>query len=281
MHLYCDSSFLKHLALRSRSIRPRQGFPNGRPYTTPGLGDRIQSMLCAYQYGKAHNTPVTLHITDDKWSVAGGVKSDVKKHSWREIISLFPKDSVSIMPHPVENLPEQEWINYLKQKGYDATSWWYEDTKWMHGDLDVPTEIEMSQYLKKPPLLEVVSPPTFLLPTSNKKFVTVQWDSTDAGRSFSPIAIEQIHNHYRGLGCKIIIVGGESNDPRLKGPGCLKNIGYLMSKAQGHVGADSGFFHLAWLYLPFDRIHVYTRAGGSISQHVWRGQRFGIRKYSL
>ena len=62
---------MKHLALRSRSIRPRQGFPNGRPYTTPGLGDRIQSILCAYQYGKAHKTPVTLHITDDKWSEVG------------------------------------------------------------------------------------------------------------------------------------------------------------------------------------------------------------------
>ena len=279
MHLYCDSSLLKHLALRSRSIRPRQGFPNGRPYTTPGLGDRIQSILCAYQYGKAHNTPVTLHITDDKWSVAGGVKSDVKKHSWREIISLFPKDSVFIMPHPVENLPEDEWIRYLKKQGYDATSWWYKDTTWMHGDLDVPTDIEMSELLKEPPLLDSPDPDLRFNPTG--KFVTVQWDSTDAGRSFSPIAIEQIHNHYRGLGCEIITVGGDSQDSRLKGPGCLKNVGHLMSKAEGHIGADSGFFHLAWLYLPFERIHVYTRAGGSISQHVWCGQRYGIRKYSL
>ena len=74
---------MKHLALRSRSIRPRADAPLGRPYTTPGLGDRIQSILCAYQYGKANKTPVTLHITDDKWSVARGVRSDVKKHSWK------------------------------------------------------------------------------------------------------------------------------------------------------------------------------------------------------
>ena len=65
---------MKHIALRSKSIRS-----GDRPYTTPGLGDRIQSVLCAYQYGKAHNTPVTLHLTDDKWSIAGGKKSDKKK----------------------------------------------------------------------------------------------------------------------------------------------------------------------------------------------------------
>ena len=277
MHLYCDSSFLKHLALRSRSIRPRQGFPNGRPYTTPGLGDRIQSILCAYQYGKAHNTPVTLHITDDKWSVAGGVKSDIKKHSWREIISLFPKDSVFIMPHPVENLPEDEWIRYLKKQGYDATSWWYEDTQFMHGDLDVPTEIEMSQYLKTPPLLD--GPDVEInLPD---KYVTAQWDSTDAGRSFSPLVIENVHNHYRSKGFDIVIVGGEATDPKLKGPGVLNYIGKAMANSGGHIGADSGFFHLAWLYNPFDRIHVYCRAGGSQSQHVYRGMQNGIRKFNL
>ena len=66
---------MKHIALRSKSIRS-----GDRPYTTPGLGDRIQSALCAYQYGKAHNTPVTLHLTDDKWSVAGGKVSDKKKN---------------------------------------------------------------------------------------------------------------------------------------------------------------------------------------------------------
>ena len=73
-------------------------------------------MLLAYQYGKKHNTPVTLHLTDDKWSVAGGKVSDKKKKSWKEIISLFPKNTVQVQPWPVENLPEDEWLKYLKQK---------------------------------------------------------------------------------------------------------------------------------------------------------------------
>lgn len=276
---------MKHLALRSRSIRPRQGFPNGRPYTTPGLGDRIQSILCAYQYGKAHNTPVTLHITEDKWSVAGGVKSDVKKHSWREIIDLFPKYAVTIHPHPVENLPEDEWIKYLKSKGYEATSWWYEDTQFMHGNLDAPTEVEMSQYLKTPPLLEA---PNVELPhvlqqrlKLPNKYVTAQWDSTDAGRSFSPLVIENVHNHYRSKGFEIVTVGGDATYPELKGPGVLNYVGKVMAGSGGHIGADSGFFHLAWLYHPFNRIHVYCRAGGSQSQHVYRGIQNGIRKHNL
>ena len=65
---------MKHIALRSKSVRS-----GDRPYTTPGLGDRSHSLLLAYQYGKAHNSPVTVHLTDDKWSVAGGVKSSKKK----------------------------------------------------------------------------------------------------------------------------------------------------------------------------------------------------------
>ena len=103
---------MKHIALRSKSVRS-----GDRPYTTPGLGDRSHSLLLAYQYGKAHNTPVTIHLTDDKWSVAGGKKSDKKKKSWAELMSLFPKNSINIETHPVENLTEVEWIKYLKSKG--------------------------------------------------------------------------------------------------------------------------------------------------------------------
>ena len=85
---------MKHLALRSKSVRS-----GDRPYTTPGLGDRVHSAMIAYQYGKAHNSPVTIHLTDDKWSVAGGKISGKKKKSWIEILSLFPSDTLYLM-HP-------------------------------------------------------------------------------------------------------------------------------------------------------------------------------------
>ena len=94
---------MKHIALRSKSVRS-----GDRPYTTPGLGDRSHSLLLAYQYGKAHNTPVTIHLTDDKWSVAGGKISDKKKKSWVELMGLFPSDSIYIETHPIENITEVE-----------------------------------------------------------------------------------------------------------------------------------------------------------------------------
>ena len=84
---------MKHIALRSKSVRS-----GDRPYTTPGLGDRCHSLLMAYQYAKAHNTAVTIHITDDKWSVAGGVPSAKKKKSWIELMSLFPAEIIYLEP---------------------------------------------------------------------------------------------------------------------------------------------------------------------------------------
>ena len=102
---------MKHIALRSKSVRS-----GDRPYTTPGLGDRVHSAMIAYQYGKAHNSPVTIHITDDKWSIAGGVPSGKKKKSWIEILALFPSDSLYLEPHPVENLTEVEFEVHRRYK---------------------------------------------------------------------------------------------------------------------------------------------------------------------
>lgn len=123
---------MKHIALRSKSIRS-----GDRPFTTPGLGDRVHSATCAYLYSKAHNTPVTIHITDDKWSVAAGVLSNTKKDSWNEIVKLFPGDSIKVHPWPVgtwpkDNLTEKQWLSYLKENNIDAEIFYYQDFKKMH-----------------------------------------------------------------------------------------------------------------------------------------------------
>ena len=51
-----------HFAIRSKSMRS-----GDRPFTTPGLGDRVHSALLAYLYGKKNNDKVTIHITRDKF----------------------------------------------------------------------------------------------------------------------------------------------------------------------------------------------------------------------
>ena len=255
---------MKHIALRSKSIRS-----GDRPYTTPGLGDRIQSVLCAYQYGKAHNTPVTLHLTDDKWSVAGGKVSDKKKKSWKEILKLFPEDTVYVQPWPVENLPEDEWLKYLKQKRIDAEIYYFKDTLHMHPNETV-VPLEMSQYLKNPPMLK---------PTVNHwlpdQFITVQWDSTDAGRTLSPLLRESVHSKYKG---EVIYVGGEGEGVFQTS---LAHIGLAMANADFHVGSDSGMFHLAQLYMPFEKIHIYNKISGYKSHHLVRAVGNGSKQFMV
>ena len=69
---------MKHLALRSKSMR------NGdRPFTTPGLGDRVHSVLLGHLYSLLHDDKVTIHLTADKND------KPRKQQSWPEIISLF------------------------------------------------------------------------------------------------------------------------------------------------------------------------------------------------
>jgi len=256
---------LKHIALRSKSIRS-----GDRPYTTPGVGDRIQSALCAYQYGKAHKTPVTLHLTDDKWSVAGGKKSDKKKESWKEILNLFPKDTVFVKNWPVENLPENKWLEYLKDNGIDAEIYYFEDTKHMHPNETV-VPLEMSQYLKKPALLKPALKSSWL----PDKFITVQWDSTDPGRSLSPLVQRNIEDKYEGA---VVHVGGN-------GKGMFKtslaHIGYAMYHADFHVGCDSGMFHLATLYKRHEDIHIYSKVDGYKSHHFVRAINNGTKNFMV
>ena len=256
---------MKHIALRSKSIRS-----GDRPYTTPGLGDRIQSVLCAYQYGKAHNTPVTLHLTDDKWSIAGGKKSDKKKSSWAEILTLFPKGTVFLQNWPVDNLPEKTWLQYLKDNGIDAEIYYFKDTLHMHPNETV-VPLEMSQYLKKPAMLKPIIE-NYWLPD---QFITVQWDSTDQTRTMSPVLQNKIHEKYAGAE---IHLGGN-------GKGVFKtslaHMGHAIYYADYHVGSDSGMYHLATLYKSPDKIHLYSKVGGYKSHHLVRAVNNGSKHFMV
>ena len=257
---------MKHIALRSKSVRS-----GDRPYTCPGLGDRIHSILMARQYGISHNTPVTVHITDDKWSVANGKKSDKKKKSWKEIIDLFPENTVYIKPWPVENLYENEWLGFLKEQGIEAEIYYYKDTAYMHPN-ENKTSLEMSQYLKKPLLMK----PKNVSLDLPKKFITVQWDSTDVGRNISDILLKGIYSKYN---CEHIHVGGQSKNDYLKNS--LAHIGYAMSKAEYHVGVDSGMLHVAQLYLHHEKIHIYNKVNGYKSHHLVRAEMNGSKVFRI
>lgn len=259
---------MKHLALRTTSV-----FQN-KPFTTPGLGDRLHAILVAYNYSVANDIPVTLHITDDKWNYSRDSRNDMKIRSWNEILDLIPSGHVQIQPHEIMNIQEDEWLAYLKDKDIDANLWYYSDYS---GPRDTPTEINAVDYLKTfpciPPIVDDIDLPN--------KFVTMQFDSNnisafkdnpDDVRKIPAHLVEKLINNLNNKGFEVIFVGGDATDERFK---VLKNCGYAMSKARYHYGADSGFFHLASFYMKPDKIRLIG-SRQFVSHHLARAKDNGV-----
>lgn len=262
---------MKHIALRSKSLL------KDRPYTTPGLGDRLHSAHMAYVYSKIHNVPVTLHLTDDKWNKSKGSVNDMKIKSWNEILNLFPGTPVHVRAHPVENLSEGSWIQYLSNQGIDAQTYYYSDTNFPNNTQPLDM-FDATKYLGYP---QIKVNGDLDLP---QKFVTAQFDSnnvpywkddTSDSRKIPPIKVEMILNRFKSLGYEIVFVGGDAQNKLLNGPGNLQNIAYTMSKADYHIGTDSGFFHLASICMKPSQIKLFTR--GYRSHHTSRAALKGVK----
>ncbi len=234
---------MRHLAIPARSVHSQ------RPYTCTGLGDRIHTVTLGWAYGQAVGEPVTLHLTADK--MIGGQFGN-KPQSWAEIVELFPAGSVFIQAHNVSPKTETEWLYHLES---DAESYSYYDYA---GQFERLAPLDISRYLRLIPLL-TAEPQNMELP---ERFVTVQWDASGKSRT---IPEEQRRRALERYGCTPVVVGGEATDERLR---CsLKHIAYAMSRAELHVGVDSAFMHMAQLYMPYERIHLY---GQGRSHHLKR-----------
>ena len=94
------------------------------------------------------------------------------------------------------------------------------------------------------------------MPPLPKKFITMQWDAGQQRRRCSEDEIQRIVDFYKDLGYDIIGVGGQAGNAMLQND--LHKIAYIMSKADLHVGVDSGFMHLAKIVMPSNKIHIYT-----------------------
>jgi len=245
---------MKHIALRAKSVRN----PNNA-FTATGLGDRIHSVTLAWCYSRAHNTPVTIHLTKSKQI---GGQFDNKKQSWQEILTLFPAGSVSIGYHDYEPTDESDWIQYLKNQAIDAEIFWYKDHPGPH---ESPAKLDISQYLTVDIPLLTAEYVDMQLP---ERFVTCQWDSNDRARTLKPHLRGMVMDNYKRLGYEVVTVGGESPDKDLNWS--LKHIAYAMSKADMHVGVDSAFMHMAFLYKPYKKIHLYNEPNGFFSHHFRR-----------
>ncbi len=250
------------LAVRVQSVNEK-----GKKFTAPGLGDRIHLLTLAYCVAKAENTFVTLHLSGDK--------TDGKKEaSFKEIFDLFPRNLFTFKVHDYFGDSDSAWISYLRNKGVPAQLFSYDDHL---GRFEAREQLDISKYLSNIPTLKAPNIKYKLeLP---KKYVTCQWDSTAKTRTLVKTARQRVLDHYRNLGYEIVLIGGESHETLFKTN--IRNAAYAISNAEYHIGVDSGFMHLAFLYKPFSSIHLYNEPHGFWSHHLLRARdnKCGINVY--
>lgn len=227
------------------------------PYTATGLGDRVHLMTIAWAYANATNTSVTMHISSNGMTTR-------KRESFEEIVGLFPAGKINFQIHPYEGINEAEWLKFLLSKGINGIPFYYGDHL---GRYEKRVGIDISTYLKDFPKISCKSESLATLALPLKYFAT-QWDSTAPSRTLSPIAIENILEKYRKNGCEPVVVGGLSPDAVMRES--LSAAAVAISKAEFYAGVDSGFMHLAFLYLDFSRIHLYIDPKGYWAHHLFR-----------
>jgi hypothetical protein len=227
------------------------------PYTATGLGDRIHLMTIAWAYANTSNSFVTMHISSNAMTAR-------KRESFEEIISLFPEGRIALEIHSFEGTNENVWLKYLSDKGILAIPYYYGDHL---GRYEKKIGIDISVYLKQFPKLSQKSEPVPILDLP-LKFFTTQWDSTAPTRTLPESSRMNITDKYCEQGSVPVTLGGESLQAPLRDS--LSAASAAISKAEAHVGVDSGFMHLAFLYLEFSKIHLYIEPKGYWTHHLFR-----------
>jgi ADP-heptose:LPS heptosyltransferase len=225
-------------------------------YSCPGFGDIVHSCLLTYLYGQAHGEPATLHIASHQYNRD-------KPTTWNEVIKLFPKDTICLKPHKTTTQTDQEFLNLVLAEAPNAELHYY---KKYPGKLQQVLEPSffVDEYIKTYPCLSAVDHSIDLpLP---EKFVTAQFDAGSEKRKLSKDQLESIFNKFKKQGYEIVTVGGEASDPLLQ---TATYAGYAMSRAQYHIGVDSGYMHLAQMYFKPENIYLYTnRSEGKWEHHL-------------
>lgn len=240
------------IAIKCKSARDNFGF-----FKIPGLGDRIHIFTCAWALYLRFNDPVTIHLSAEKYS-------ERKNNSLAEIKELFPIGSVDFKFHNVYPKSEKEWKVFIRQVIPDIKFFYYSDHR---GAFESKEKIDISPFLKNFHKLNVAEEfiPSLNYPT---KFITTQWDSTASTRSLQYIKREKILEKYKNQGYSILYVGGEAIESSLRES--LSEIAFAISKSDFFVGVDSAFSHLAHLYLPISRVHLYNEKSNYWSHHLLR-----------
>ena len=232
------------------------------PYTAAGLGDRIHLLTVAWAYATKMQCSVVMHIS-------GNGVNELKLRSFQEILDLFPEGNIGIVFHDYVGTDNKTWIMYLRDKGINANTFYYGDYL---GRFGKKFGVDISPFLRDFPKIKITQAKK-QTKESNKRYITVQWDSTAPTRTLPKQKQLLVLSKYQQQGFKIVTIGGESEDFELRTS--LSAAALAISRADLHVGVDSGFMHLAFLYLDFSRIHLYVDPKGFWAHHLFRALKNG------
>jgi hypothetical protein len=230
----------------------------GTKYTAQGLGDRLHLITLGWVLSEKLEVGVRFHLSRDHWL---GKKRD----SFCEILDLFPTKKIKLIFHDYSAQDNQDFKKYLLEVNIKPQDFFYGD---FPGWNESRVGIDVSKYLSSIPLLQQP------VKGGVSSYITCQWDSTGSQRKLSEREISKIVDAYERDGYNVITVGGSALEPKYRDS--LSSIAKLISGAEFHIGVDSGFMHLAQLYLPPERIHVYSKFGRYWSHHLFRGLKNGM-----
>ena len=221
-----------------------------KPYKCPNLGDNIHLANLAYQVHKEKGEKVKLHFGVEKTS----------ENRWPEIVKLFPDNSISYIFYHNGRMADDEWVKWLDNAAAvkDPQIFAYRNNE--TEEVTVAHNIVMDDYLSNAAMLPAFEEcaEEFEKP---EKYVVVQWDAEWEKRRLPESQVQAIENHYKERGYEIVTVGGQAEVTCLRES--LKHIGYAISNADYFVGLNSGMWHMAQLYLPYERISCWVQP-----QHV-------------
>jgi hypothetical protein len=187
-----------------------------------GLGDRLDAIMIAKMLYDRDKQPVTMHQLRGQFQ------------DFFELVSLYDM-KVSIQ-YP--RMPDLRFSSFFEHnaKGYD--------------------QMKLLKTVDDFPKIQVKD----LNLDLPEKFATVQFDGKQGSRTAcSQAEINRIKDYYQSEGYELITVGGKATDQLLTGKTeNLQNIAYYMSKADLHIGIDSGMMNLAKLVMPCEKMHIYT-----------------------
>ena len=231
---------MKHLVQRITSTTVKNHL-----YSCAGFGDIVHTCTLVYEYALAHNEPVTLHITERH-------NSRNKPAIWKSIMGLLPQEKMFLKVHEDKFSTDSEFIQHVNKEYPDAVLHYYKSYPGKFQKLQAPFVYIDDNYLANWNTIHA-NPSVIKLP---EKFVTAQFDSQSKKRSMDTEQKHSIIKRWRDKGYEVIVIGGEGKQEFQTND---NNIAYALSKADYHIGVDSGMMHFARLFKEPGQIYMYAK----------------------